>query len=730
MMMGITSRITVAALLVAIPTFLLFAIGFWINIEQRQRGSLDLVRARANLLAARINDQAGDAESLLIGMGDALSDMVPNLPDADAKLQRYLYDLPAFYPELELIDPSGQLIGSAHRPTSPAYERGDAYRELAARLSPTRRDAVSDPVLNPISGLWMLQFERALTSPDGHINAALIVSLDLRRLMDLVASAGYSEASRVMLINEHDRVLFRVPDPSSVIGTDVSGSGLAQRASPAGAATMQWLNGFALVTGYTGLSSYPWTLFYGLPPAFFYEEDRNAIVWAAAISFAVMVFALVVARLMAGRITRPIARLTADAKVFADGHLSHRSRLEGPIEVRSLAQAFNATLDRLASENAARRTAEQAAIHSARELQAGLADLAAYSKSIELLGRLVHRLQSCARLEEYGPVVERLLPTILPGIPGALYLAPRDGDSVELCAMWGLGHPPPSQFAVEACWALRRGQTHAIADAADAEVRCTHLGEHPPAGYWCEPLIAQGTVLGLLYMVTRPQADTPFAAPDETVLAAVVENLSLAIANQHLRDRLRNDSIVDMLTGLFNRRYLEETLPLELARAARQTGSVGVLMIDIDHFKRYNSRHGHDGGDALLRGMGSLISSHIRKGDIACRYGGEEFTLILPGADIDGAALRANAIRVAAQGLAISHRGTPLGTVTLSAGIAAFPLHGNTADEVLRAADVALLRAKANGRNRVEVAKTSSDAEAPARVVPLSVVPDPERREG
>jgi diguanylate cyclase (GGDEF)-like protein len=168
-------------------------------------------------------------------------------------------------------------------------------------------------------------------------------------------------------------------------------------------------------------------------------------------------------------------------------------------------------------------------------------------------------------------------------------------------------------------------------------------------------------------------------------------------------EALRELSVRDPLTGLFNRRYLEETLNRELWRAARNQRPVGIIMLDLDHFKRFNDTYGHGGGDALLREVGGFLGKHVRGSDIACRYGGEEFTIILPDATLEITRQRAEELRQGAQQLALQLDGAESDPVTFSLGVAGFPTHGNTGSEVLAAADAALYQAKAAGRDRVVV---------------------------
>jgi diguanylate cyclase (GGDEF)-like protein len=177
----------------------------------------------------------------------------------------------------------------------------------------------------------------------------------------------------------------------------------------------------------------------------------------------------------------------------------------------------------------------------------------------------------------------------------------------------------------------------------------------------------------------------------------------MADALQQREQRLQEQAISDPLTGLYNRRYLNEFLPRELARSGRNGTPVAVMLIDLDHFKRVNDSFGHEAGDIVLTAIGALLREKVRGSDIACRYGGEEFALVLPETSEEPAARRAEDIRVAISSLELSHAGTRMGKVTASCGIALFPDHADDTDTLLRVADVALYAAKGAGRNRVMV---------------------------
>jgi len=169
------------------------------------------------------------------------------------------------------------------------------------------------------------------------------------------------------------------------------------------------------------------------------------------------------------------------------------------------------------------------------------------------------------------------------------------------------------------------------------------------------------------------------------------------------REALREQAIRDALTGLFNRRYLEEALGRELRRAGHGDERLSVLMLDLDHFKNLNDLNGHPAGDAVLKQVGMTLERHTRREDIVCRYGGEEFVVILPGAPVSVASRRADDLRRAVRRARLESEGKDLGSLTVSIGIACFPEHGTTAEALLAASDRALYRAKHEGRDRVVV---------------------------
>lgn len=293
---------------------------------------------------------------------------------------------------------------------------------------------------------------------------------------------------------------------------------------------------------------------------------------------------------------------------------------------------------------------------------------------------------------------EKLFPTL----GGAIYLYRSSRNVLERAVGWNGDSGSPDTFTPEDYWALRRGRQH-LGDTDQKNPRCRHFRQLPAsATSLCVPMMAQGETTGvlILHRESSPgQSVMPIPGRARRLALAAVEQIALALSNLQLREKLRDQAIRDPLTAMFNRRYFEETAERELRRA--EQGGVGVIMLDIDHFKRLNDTRGHEAGDVTLRRIGLMLQNKTRVEDIACRYGGEELVLLLPGVTLEAAAARANQIREAMKEMDLRLRGEVLGPVTVSGGVAIFPDHGRTCTELIEAADRALYIAKQTGRDKV-----------------------------
>jgi diguanylate cyclase (GGDEF)-like protein len=227
-----------------------------------------------------------------------------------------------------------------------------------------------------------------------------------------------------------------------------------------------------------------------------------------------------------------------------------------------------------------------------------------------------------------------------------------------------------------------------------------------PNQFLCLPLSGKEGSLGILQLEFPPEEGWIVdSGPEgrqqslERLGITVAGQLAHSIASLKLRQTLRDQSIRDALTGLYNRRFMVESLDRELLRASRNGTRLSILFIDLDHFKRFNDTFGHEAGDFVLRTMGGVFQDFFRGNDLICRYGGEEFAIVLPDCTSKDAAARADALRARVRSVPLKYQGQTLNTVTLSIGVAAFPESGATVNELLKVADDCLYRSKANGRD-------------------------------
>lgn len=357
----------------------------------------------------------------------------------------------------------------------------------------------------------------------------------------------------------------------------------------------------------------------------------------------------------------------------------------------------------IAQDITMRKLAEVQMRHANEQLVHGNERLQQRNQEMMLLNQMGDMLLECRGVDEAYEVIALSAAKLFAGQAGALYIRRNATTLFDAVATWG--DPPPTEPTLELqrCQALR--EQRAMLFSQTSGVLCEHLDDCKAAEALCVPLVVRDETLGILHVRNCIGAESE--APERWIQlgGTVARQVSLALHNLMLREQLRQQAIRDSLTGLYNRRYLDETLPREVQRYTRQRQSIGVIMLDIDHFKRFNDTYGHDAGDVLLRALGVFLQTHTRSEDIVCRYGGEEFTLVLPGASLEDMRQRAEELREGVQTVTVQHAGHMLDAVTASLGVAVFPDHSDTVDGIIRAADQVLYQAKRNGRNRVVVAQ-------------------------
>src|SRR5450631_1168275 len=360
----------------------------------------------------------------------------------------------------------------------------------------------------------------------------------------------------------------------------------------------------------------------------------------------------------------------------------------------------------------AQRKAAQTQLTASHEKVGRLLDDARrQTAEITQISELGNLLQACTSREEVFRLIPERLRRLFPGASGCISLFSASRNRVESVAKWGIC-PVQQIFFPDDCWGLRRGRTHAHPGGQSAP-RCSHLtGEGASV---CIPLIANGDAIGTLSIqeddpvnpIPAPDPDSETFARRRQLAGAVAEQIAVAVANVNLRESLRLEAVRDPLTGLYNRRYMQEFLERELHSARRKRRPVAVMMLDLDHFKRYNDNFGHAAGDKALAAVGEILLRSVRAEDVACRYGGEEFALILPECSLLQATVRAGEIcRRLKENRELEHQTTS--PITVSIGVAAFDETTDRVDLLLKFADDALYQAKRAGRDRVVVARPAT----------------------
>jgi diguanylate cyclase (GGDEF)-like protein/PAS domain S-box-containing protein len=357
--------------------------------------------------------------------------------------------------------------------------------------------------------------------------------------------------------------------------------------------------------------------------------------------------------------------------------------------------------------------ASQAERKHAEVLNQLLNELKRRTREMTLLSEMGDLLECCVTTEDACSVVAQSVQKLLPEvISGTLYLFKSSGNLVETAIQWGNASISEAAFSPDECWSLRRGQPH-WSPLAEG-IHCTHISASVTLKCLCVPMVGHGDTLGVLHLEfagdaieTDPGSENPEAIA-QRLGTTVAGQIALSLASLRLRDTLRDQSVRDPLTGLFNRRFLEESLEREMQRAVRKNHPVSILFADLDNFKRFNDTFGHDAGDYVLKIVADLFRKSVRADDVVCRYGGEEFGFILPESSSENAVIRANELREATKKMEMGYQNSSLGTLTLSIGVATFPEHGETVEELLKTADKCLYTAKSAGRDQVSLATRRS----------------------
>jgi diguanylate cyclase (GGDEF)-like protein len=309
---------------------------------------------------------------------------------------------------------------------------------------------------------------------------------------------------------------------------------------------------------------------------------------------------------------------------------------------------------------------------------------------------------ACNTQDELSSMMSKYCQRMLKFASGYLYVMHPSKNYLEIATSWGSPNTQDTTFSPDQCWAIRLGRIHHVG-VSHNELICNHVkvSNQHDSSFLCIPLMAQNDIYGLLYLEIVEDGSSLFTEDKRLLINAFAELTALALANVRLRENLRYQSIRDPLTGLYNRRYLEDFLFKQIHQAQRAQAPVSILMLDLDHFKKINDTYGHDAGDAVLKELGRILQSDIRGDDIATRYGGEEFIVLFYNTDAETAKNRAESLRLSVSMLQVKYGAQQVGPITISIGISVYPNDGKNPLELIDAADKALYSAKNTGRNRV-----------------------------
>ena len=683
-------------LLAVLPVLALILSTAW---EQRRQAAADAEEDAlrvARVAAADHTRLIEGARSLLIGLAQLSDVQMHNSKACNGLFAEVQKQFP-LYANIGAVRPDGHVFCAVRMPSKDGNVADQPFfrRTLAARAF-----TVSGYHPDPVTGKPMLTLAYPAIDRAGDAWAVVFAEMDLDWMAQLADKAELPRGAAITAIDGAGLVLARYPDRGNWAGRSAAHWSVLQaiqRMGGEGVLEDSGLEGTRRIFAFTPLSdprgegrAY---VTVSIPrDVALADADRLLIrnlLWAGLVVALALAAAAVVSDLF---ILRRVDAVMRAARRLTAGDLAARATVHGGDEIGVMARTFNIMAERL-----------QARVSAEETIKEGLAERV---NELDLLNRMGELFQACLSLDEAYAVIGRLAPRLFPTEAGAVFVLNPARKLIEAVVTWGTHPVDGTVFSPEACWAMRNGRPHVVADRRESML-CEHLPSAPPPAYVCTPVTAQGNSLGVFYVASEARGDEGSAGLNrakQRLADTVAAQLGLGLSNVQLREILRSQSIHDPLTGLFNRRYMVETLERELHRARRVGNPLALLMVDIDGFKQQNDAFGHDAGDAILIELAALLQRSLRKEDVACRYGGEEFVLVLPDAAMESAARRAEQLRDAVRRMRVPYQGTLLGPITVSIGVAAFPDHGSDGTSLLKSADTALYEAKKAGRDRVTLA--------------------------
>ncbi|QTA83967.1 GGDEF and PAS domains-containing protein [Desulfonema limicola] len=349
------------------------------------------------------------------------------------------------------------------------------------------------------------------------------------------------------------------------------------------------------------------------------------------------------------------------------------------------------------------RKAAEAKLKSVNDqLLQSIKDLKQRDRELTLLNRMNDLLLASRHTEEAFDVVRLTASKLFPDAAGFLAILNHEKQLLEVVVSWGKKDCISQQFYIEECWAMRQGRLHQVTGNED-DVFCSHLKRNSIQGSICLPLVVKGKTMGLLWLEIVSKDESSIERINKLSIS-LGDAIKLALSNLELREALHEQATRDPLTKLYNRRFFSDIIIREITRVKKTNTPLSIAIIDLDHFKSVNDLYGHDAGDQVLIELANLLHKRIIKPDIAFRFGGEEFVVLFPETDFQSAVKCLEDIKDTLENMQITHHGTKLRTITMSGGVAQYPLHGHNEEALLKAADNALYKAKEMGRNNVQTA--------------------------
>ncbi|MEH1875012.1 diguanylate cyclase domain-containing protein [Nostoc sp.] len=330
-----------------------------------------------------------------------------------------------------------------------------------------------------------------------------------------------------------------------------------------------------------------------------------------------------------------------------------------------------------------------------RQLEEKTLKLEAKKQELIYLSDMADMLYCCESEDEVYQVVALTCSKLFPNMSGCIYIIANSKSYVQMNSFWGDKKNSKEIFSQSDCWALRRGKLNLLSPHNSGLI-CNHLIEPISGTHLCVPLFGQGEVIGILHIYTLEE----ISPEDQQITEIIARTLAIALNNLSIKKRLTYDNLRDGMTQLFNHNYMQTITEQRLAEAERSGEPLSVIFLDIDNFKSYNSRYGHLTANIVLQGLAKLLLKSIRSFDIACRWGGEEFVIVMPNMTLENLRKRVEQLRIDVEQMQLKDGDRILQGITASFGIAVSE-PGITVKDFLNRANQAMLEAKRTGKNRV-----------------------------